>query len=44
VLMGVRLGSHSVLAAGSVASADLMPYMIYRGNPARPVRERTISA
>ena len=44
VLMGVRLGSHSVLAAGSVASADLMPYRIYRGNPARPVRERTISA
>lgn len=42
VLLGVRLKTHSVLAASSVATTDLEPYMIYRGNPARPARERVI--
>ena len=43
VLLGIRLKSHSVLAAGSVATTDLEPYMIYRGNPAKPARERVIT-
>ena len=42
VTLGVTLGSHAVLAAGSVATKDLEPYMIYQGNPAQPVRERII--
>lgn len=43
VLMGVRMKTHSVLAACSVATTDLEPYMIYRGNPAKPARERVIT-
>jgi len=39
---GVTVGSHAVLAAGSAATQDLLPYTIYRGNPAVPVRRRTI--
>ena len=41
---GVRAGSHAVLSAGSVASSNLEPWMIYRGNPAIPVRKRQINA
>lgn len=44
VMLGVTLKSHSVLAAGSVATKDLEPYTIYQGNPALPVRERVIDA
>ena len=44
VTLGVTLKSHSVLAAGSVATKDLEPYTIYQGNPAQPVRERVIEA
>jgi putative colanic acid biosynthesis acetyltransferase WcaF len=40
---GVRVGNHAVLAAGSVASEDLEPFGIYRGNPAVFVRPRVIS-
>ena len=42
VTLGVTLKSHSVLAAGSMASKDLEPYMIYQGNPAVAVRERVL--
>jgi len=40
VCPGVTMHSHSVLAVGSVASKDLMPFSIYRGNPAIKVAER----
>lgn len=40
VCPGVTMHSHSVLAVGSVASRDLLPYSIYRGNPALKVGER----
>lgn len=43
VCPGVRVGSHAVLAVGSVATADLKPYTIYQGNPARPIRKRVIN-
>jgi putative colanic acid biosynthesis acetyltransferase WcaF len=43
VCPGVVVGSHAVLAAGSVATANLEPYTIYQGNPARAVRERKIT-
>lgn len=39
---GVRVGSHAVLAVGSVATKDLKEYWIYAGNPATPIRERII--
>ena len=44
VTLGVTLRSHSVLAAGSVATKDLESWTIYQGNPAQPVRERVIEA
>ncbi len=40
---GVRVGQNAVLAVGSVASSNLEPGKIYRGNPAVPVKERIIS-
>lgn len=44
VCPGVSCASHSVLSVGSVASADLDAFGIYRGNPAEKVRERVIAA
>jgi putative colanic acid biosynthesis acetyltransferase WcaF len=42
VCPGVHCGSHAVLSAMSVASKRLDAYTIYQGNPAVPVRERSI--
>ena len=42
ITQGTVLGSHSVLVAGSVASADLLAYGIYRGNPAQKIKDRKI--
>lgn len=39
---GVVCGSHSVLGILSVASTNLEPYGIYRGNPAVKVKNRSI--
>jgi putative colanic acid biosynthesis acetyltransferase WcaF len=38
----VTCGSHSVLSVMSVASKNLEPYKIYRGNPAQVVKDRII--
>ena len=43
VAPGVVCGSHSVLSAMSVASADMEPYSIYRGNPAIKLRNRGLT-
>src|ERR1017187_1702220 len=40
---GVSIGTHAVLTAGSVASKNLEPYGIYRGNPAALLKQRVIS-
>ena len=40
---GVKVGAHAVLTAGSVATDDLQPFGIYRGNPAIHVKQRIIS-
>lgn len=40
VCPGVTLHSHAVLSVGSVASADLDAYTIYRGNPAIKQKDR----
>ena len=42
VCPGVTVGSHAVLATGSVATSDLEEYGIYQGNPAAKVRQRII--
>jgi putative colanic acid biosynthesis acetyltransferase WcaF len=39
---GVTIGSHAVVAAGSVVTRDLPANMICAGNPCIPVRERRI--
>jgi len=39
---GVIIGNHAVLTAGSVATSDLQPFGIYRGNPAVMVKERVM--
>ncbi|QCR22158.1 WcaF family extracellular polysaccharide biosynthesis acetyltransferase [Pontibacter sp. SGAir0037] len=44
VCPGVSCGSHSVLAAGSVATTAMEPYTVYQGNPATAKRTRTILA
>ena len=43
VCPGVTCHSHAVLAAQSVATANLEPYTVYAGNPAQKVLERKIS-
>lgn len=40
---GVKVGSHAVLTAGSVATDDLQPFGIYRGNPAVFIKQRVIT-
>lgn len=42
VCPGVTMHSHSVLTVGSIASKNLDPFSIYRGNPAVKVADRTI--
>lgn len=42
VCPGITCKSHSVLSVESVASNNLEPYSIYRGNPAVKMREREI--
>lgn len=40
VLAGVKIGSGAVVAAGSVVTKDVDPYLIVAGVPAKPVRYR----
>jgi putative colanic acid biosynthesis acetyltransferase WcaF len=44
VCPGVKLGSHSLLTVGSIATHHLEPHWIYQGNPAQKVKERIIKA
>ncbi|MBP5369530.1 MAG: WcaF family extracellular polysaccharide biosynthesis acetyltransferase [Bacteroidales bacterium] len=43
VTAGTVCQSHSVLAAGSVAPIKMLPYSIYKGNPAVKIKEREIN-
>ncbi|HEX9908621.1 MAG TPA: acyltransferase [Thermoplasmata archaeon] len=38
ILAGVTLGANCVVSAGSVVAANVDPYTVVAGNPARPVR------
>lgn len=40
ILSGVKIGTGSIIAAGSVVTKDVMPYSIYAGNPAKKIKER----
>ncbi|MDX1909090.1 MAG: WcaF family extracellular polysaccharide biosynthesis acetyltransferase [Bacteroidia bacterium] len=42
VCPGVTCRSHAVLAVGSVATGELVPYTIYQGNPAQAIRLRNL--
>lgn len=41
VCPGITIGSHVVLSVGSVASSTLSSNKIYKGNPAKLIKERT---
>lgn len=38
ILKGVKIGTHSVIAAGSVVNCDVEPWSIYAGVPAKKVK------
>lgn len=40
VLPGVKIGSHSVVAAGSIVTKDVPEYAIVGGNPAKIIKSR----
>jgi putative colanic acid biosynthesis acetyltransferase WcaF len=44
VCPGTTFGSHAILSVGSVASGNLEPYSIYRGNIAVKIKDRVMSA
>ena len=39
ILRGVRIGTHSVIAAGSVVTHSVDAYSVYGGVPARKIRD-----
>ncbi|MEI6019946.1 MAG: WcaF family extracellular polysaccharide biosynthesis acetyltransferase [Bacteroidota bacterium] len=42
VCPGVKLGSHSLLTVGSIATSSLEAHWIYQGNPAKKIKLREI--
>lgn len=40
ILPGVHIGDGAIIGANSIVGADVEPYTIVAGNPARPVRKR----
>lgn len=40
VMPGVRIGDGAIVATGAVVTADVEPYTIVGGNPAKPIKRR----
>lgn len=40
VMPGVRIGDGAIIATGSVVTADVPPYTVVGGNPAKPIKQR----
>ncbi len=38
ITAGVHIGTHSVVAAGSVVTKSIPPYMVWAGTPAKPIK------
>jgi maltose O-acetyltransferase len=43
ILPGIKIGNHSIIAAGSVVTKDVPDWAIVGGNPAKFLRDRRIS-
>jgi maltose O-acetyltransferase len=43
ILPGVHIGEHAIVGAGSVVTKNVRPFVIVAGNPARELRELSIS-
>lgn len=39
IVPGIKIGTHSLIGAGSVVTKDVEPYTIVAGNPARPIKK-----
>jgi acetyltransferase-like isoleucine patch superfamily enzyme len=42
ILPGVRIGSHSVIGAGSVVTKDISAFTVAVGNPAKPIKQYNV--
>ncbi|WP_143034715.1 CatB-related O-acetyltransferase [Glycomyces sambucus] len=40
IMPGVTIGDGAIIASGAVVTADVAPYTIVGGNPAKPIRKR----
>ena len=40
ILPGIKIGSHSIIGAGSVVTKDVDKYSVVAGNPARLIKQR----
>lgn len=43
IMPGVTIGDGAIVATGAVVVADVPPYTVVAGNPARPVRQRFVA-
>lgn len=39
IIQGLRIGTHSIIASGSVVTKDVPPYSVVAGNPARVIKQ-----
>lgn len=39
IIQGLRIGTHSIVASGSVVTKDVPPYSVVAGNPAKVIKQ-----